>query len=252
MRVATWNLDHASHSRPVTGQLDRILEINPDIIVLTETYAKVDLASVGYEVLASDLNKYGKNYSAIWSKWPIEQAISTYDPETATCAKVGAPHSSVIVYGTILTWRMDKGLDGKSRQWEEHHKEIVKQGEDWFRIQNEFPGLAFIVAGDFNQTRGDSSAYRSLEGVRLLDEELSRNMLDCLTEEDFGAAGKLKPDPRKGRVRHNIDHICVTRDAFRVEQVGAWDHFTATQELSDHNGVFVDLVPIRIKSGVSS
>jgi endonuclease/exonuclease/phosphatase family metal-dependent hydrolase len=103
--------------------------------------------------------------------------------------------------------------------------------------------VPFIVAGDFNQTRGASLAYRSVKGAELLDEQLKRNNLECLTEEDFGAEGKLSPDPRKSYCRQNIDHICVTKGTFRVEKVGAWDHFTAKRELSDHNGVFVDLAP---------
>jgi exonuclease III len=126
MRIATWNLDQASRSRPIKRQLDKILQINADIIVLTETCPKVDLSGIGYEVLASELNKYGKNYSALWSKWPIEQAIDTYDMQTAICSKVKAPIGTLIIYGTILTYRNDRGPDGKSGMWEEHQKEIAR------------------------------------------------------------------------------------------------------------------------------
>jgi hypothetical protein len=179
----------------------------------------------------------------VWSKWPIEQAIDTYDAETAVCGRVKSPFGSLIIYGTILTYHGDRGPDNTSGPWEEHHKEIVRQGTDWCAIQSQFKSVAFIVAGDFNQTRDGSSRYRSSRGVQLLDEQLVRNNLNCLTEEDFGANGKLTPHPKKGSYRHNIDHICISEGHFKAKQVGAWDHFTATQELSDHNGIFVDLMP---------
>jgi len=59
-----------------------------------------------------------------------------------------------------------------------------------------------------------------VKGIELLDAELARNDLVCLTERDFGAAGELTPDSEKGCYRHNIDHICVTDHAFEVEKVG--------------------------------
>ena len=212
------------------------------MMVLTETCTKVDLSCIGYEGRASAPNKYGKNYSAIWSKWPMGEVFDTYDAQTATCAMVTGPLGPMVIYGTILTYRGDRGPDGDSGSWAEHHKEILRQGEDWLRIQSLAEGIPLIVAGDFNQSRDGSSWYRSPQGIVLLDDQLARNNLTSLTDEDFGANVKLQADPKKGYCRHNIDHVCVTQGRFHVEQVGAWDHFTAGGELSDHNGVFVELV----------
>ena len=75
----------------------------------------------------------------------------------------------------------------------------------------------------------------------MLSAQLARNHLVCVTEEDFGRAGKLSIDPRKGYYRHNIDHICVTSESLHAVSTGAWDHFSNDQERSDHNGAFVDL-----------
>jgi hypothetical protein len=75
----------------------------------------------------------------------------------------------------------------------------------------------------------------------MLDAQLARNDLECVTDEDFGAKGKLGVDPKKGYHRHNVDHICLTASSLRAVETGAWDHFTSEQELSNHNGVFVDL-----------
>jgi endonuclease/exonuclease/phosphatase family metal-dependent hydrolase len=53
---------------------------------------------------------------------------------------------------------------------------------------------------------------------------------------NFRSSGK------KDYPRNNIDHICVTKGAFKITNVGAWDHFEESGIiLSDHNGVYVDL-----------
>ena len=247
MRIATWNLDHASNgSRPIDLQIEQINNIAPDIVVLTETCEKVDLTQSGYEVaLPSNKNKHGKFWTAIWSKYPIINQITTYDPETAVCVEIGTPAGKIIVYGTILTYHGDKGSDGKSPQWFEHHKAIQDHGDDWFRIvRDSGEHLPIFVCGDFNQTRDGSNAYcsRGGESIQLLNAQLLRNNLICLTEGDFGAAGKLAIDPKKGCPRNNTDHICMTKDAFQIDRVDAWDHFTKSGSYtSDHNGVYVDI-----------
>lgn len=125
-------------------------------------------------------------------------------------------------------------------------RRLAIMANDWARlIHDEGRNLPFFVAGDFNQTRdGSSKTYGTKSSRNLLNEELSRNNLTCLTTEDFGASVKLRVDPIKGRVRNNIDHICMTRNAFQIVDVGAWDHFNERgRYLSDRNGVYVDLGP---------
>jgi hypothetical protein len=246
MRVATWNLDHASNgSRPVALQIQQILHISPDILVLTETCDQVDLTPYGYTPTQTERNSYAKYCSVIWTKFPIARSVPTYDPKTAVCAEISTPFGSVIVYGTIITYFGDTGPDGTSPYWHEHHKEIGAQGDDWNKIYRNFYGyLPLLVAGDFNQPRDGSKYNRSKGGlnIKLLDEQLDRNGLECLTTEDFAVAGKVGIDPVKGYARNNIDHICATSGAFVVESVGAWDHFTKDNVfMSDHNGVYVDL-----------
>jgi exonuclease III len=245
IRIATWNLDHASNgSRPVEEQLKVIYRYNPDLVVLTETCDRVDLADKGYVCRVSSPNKYRKNYSAIWSKWPIVEEVATCDPVLTTSVRVQCPLGDLIIVGTILTWHGYKGQDGKSKKWDEHDKEILKQGEDWERIQRAHKGIPMIVAGDFNQARDGEGTYHSKDGIRLLNEQLERCGLISLTDENFFLNRKLKIDPRTGRHRSNIDHVCVSKDRFQTLAVGAWDHFSDDVELSDHNGVFADLLPV--------
>jgi hypothetical protein len=250
IRVATWNLDHPKHAAHFPEQMKKLAEISAHVVVLTETSPGADLSSMGYTGVSTPpyqphvSSKKERNSSAIWSKWPIERAISTYDDETTTCIKIKAPFGSLLVYGTILTWKMDRWPDENGALWSLHDKEIERQGDDWNRIRNLFPGTPLIVAGDFNQVRDGVGTYCSPKGISLLDTELQRNKLHCVTEEDFGAKEILKASPRsKAGYRHNVDHICITSDRFESQPAGAWDHFTADHELTDHNGVYVDLVP---------
>ena len=244
MRVATWNLDHAYNaSRPTQLQINKIVEINPDIIVLTETCENVSLQDYGYTVsYPEQKNGHEKYCVAIWSRHPILSSPFIQETMLAVCAEIDSPLGKVLVYGTIIPYHGYKGLNGKSSIWEEHYKAIEKQGSDWTALLNTFKNKPLIVAGDFNQTRDRSKqTYGTEKGRQLLSDQLTQNKLVCLTEENFGDAGKLSIDPKKGKVRNNIDHICTSKSFLKPHYVGAWDHFNHDNLfLSDHNGVYVD------------
>jgi hypothetical protein len=252
-RIATWNLERPKLNGWKKNPLiqEKMSEIDADIWILTETNASIAPASkseplAGYVSLASlpaTSHSLGESFSTIWSRFGIKRSIKTFDIETAVCAEIDTPLGLMLVYGTILTYKDDKGLDGKSKPWVEHDKEIGRHGNDWCQIQAMFPHIPLIVAGDFNQTRDGSKRYCSPNGIALLDEQLRRNNLTSLTDEDFGDKGMLTVSPwsKTGEYRHNVDHICITKGHFNVQEVGAWDHFVGSQKLSDHNGVYVDL-----------
>jgi hypothetical protein len=246
LRIATWNLDHASNGRrPISLQVEKILSIQPDILVLTETCKEVDLIAHGYSCIRCLPNKYTKYYSSIHLGPRVKagQAIPTFDGVTAVCASVESPIGAMTVYGTIITWHGDKGPNQDAPAWSEHYKAITDHGNDWTALIEGGSARPLLVAGDFNQTRdGSQRTYGTSRGREMLGAELRRNNLSCLTAENFGASGKLGVDPATGRARNNIDHICMTSESFRVVRVGAWDHFTDSgQYLSDHNGVYVDI-----------
>lgn len=243
MRIATWNLEHgAKRKRPIPPQIAKIKEINPDVLVLTETCNEVDLSPFGYTGVSCKKNNDGNYYAAIWTRFPIIGVHQTSDPTLTVCAQVACPLGNLLVYGTIITYHLDKGPNEDSRAWAEHYKAIGVQGDDWARLSAE-TGLPMIIAGDFNQTRdGSKRTYGTKHGRDLLTAQLSRSSLSCLTTEDFGSSGKINIDPAKGWARNNIDHICTTKDAFEILSVGAWDHFSDGIYLSDHNGVYLDIV----------
>ena len=134
---------------------------------------------------------------------------------------------------------MDRGPDGTAENWVEHHKAIEAHGNDWARLRALDRSRPLVVAGDFNQTRDGSRKYCSDRSIDLLNTQLERNNLICVTDKDFGRDGQLNVDPRKGYYRHNIDHVCLTA-SLKAVNADAWDHFSETQEFSDHNGAFVE------------
>lgn len=78
----------------------------------------------------------------------------------------------------------------------------------------------------------------------MLSDELDKNNLVCVSGIDFSSTGQLSPDPKKGTVRRNIDHICISKDFIEKMgdyKIGAWDHFTDDGKyMSDHNGVYLE------------
>ena len=251
LRFATWNLDHASNSkRPINLQIKTILGLNPDILVLTETCKEVDacLVKSGYLPYATKVNQYGKFFSVIYLGQHVKwiETLPSSEETCSVCVRVSTQIGEMFVYGTIITYHGDTGRDvnNPSPAWQEHYRSIKRHGDDWAKLSGAVP---IIIAGDFNQTRdGSLGTYGTSLGRKLLTKELCRSDLVCLTAENFATTNKLHIDPNKGYPRSNIDHICMTRDAFTVEYVGAWDHFVRESGLvtylSDHNGVYVDLL----------
>ena len=223
LRIATWNLDHASNSsRPVDLQIARVREFNADIVILTETCDAVDLSRYGYHSAQTEKNDYGKYCSVISSKFPFRKSYLTHDPATAVCREVETPLGPLIIYGTIITYRDDKGEGGTSKRWDEHLREIDKQGANWHDIQGQANRhVPLCVAGDLNQTRDGSHRYSTKETIARLDAQLTENALDCLTEEDFEVTKKLLPDPGKGYTRSSVDQICISRGFSMQYEVGA-------------------------------
>lgn len=237
MRIATWNLERPKekgYSKNLL-RIDRIHAINADLWVLTETHSAIALD--GYYSLASQrLPSYldGESAAAIWSRWPIRQAVPTFDPHFSVCAEIESPHGPMLVYGTIITYANDHGPEGTSRRWEEHRKSIIAHATDWLRLKTLFPGHVLCIAGDFNQSRDGSGWYEDAYSVSALSGALARASLQCVTEIDMRA---------NGLSRATVDHICLSQPfSGGVCRVGAWEGKTEDGcRMSDHNGVFVDV-----------
>lgn len=238
-RMATWNLERPKQNGWIKNQrrLDQILDIDADVWVLTETNAAIALGR-DYESAASCAPEYyeaGENLATIWSRWKIWSCIPTFDPTYAVCAEVDSPFGAMLVYGTVIPYANEKGISGTAKRWEEHRHSIRQHHQDWLRIQKQYPNHLLCVAGDFNQSRDGSGWYEEKESVGLLSAALDDLSLDCVTEENM---------MERGLSRATVDHICLSKRLVpHLVNVGAWEGTTLEKgKMSDHNGVFVDMM----------
>ena len=129
------------------------------------------------------------------------------------------------------------------KAWEYHEKDLFNQSQNWDELRSTNNGLPLIVVGDFNQTRCGGVGYGTKKVRGILTQILEDLEMTCVTEVDL-SKGYLTEDPRKGGVRKNIDHICVSNSfmsKLKDYKVGGWDHFTVDGNfMSDHNGVYFE------------
>jgi hypothetical protein len=231
LKIATWNLRRPSPNslkrNPVI--LQQLSEINADIWVLTETNAVITPGDTYFGVASTAQGELpyrskGENLTTIWSRWAIKKQYTTFAEAIAVCSEIHTPFGDLVVYGTVLPWHADKGPEGTAKNWEEQYKSIPLHGDDWLKLN-----LAenFCVAGDFNTTLQGPMYYGTKKGRGLLNLELERNKLVCVTD----------------KLKDNIDHICLsTLWSTKVTNVQNWQAFTeAGIAVSDHNGTSIEL-----------
>lgn len=250
-KISTWNIERPSPTTKKTGSgIEKILEEDSDIIILTETSNAVDLSSVYPYLISTESYERTptEQWVTIWSKWQIIEQLKTIDNKRTVCGIVKTPFGKVILYGTIIPYHM-AGVSGvrygnlNFKTWEYHEKDLYNQSKNWSELRNDNHQLPLIVAGDFNQTRFNRIGYGTIKVRGILTQILQELQMTCVTEIDF-SKNYLTTDPRKGKTRNNIDHICISNsllDKLKDYNVGAWNHFTENgQYMSDHNGIYFE------------
>lgn len=249
-KIANWNIE-----RPKCGTIktklaiEKIYEINADIIVLTETSNCVDL-SINYPFQISTLSYErtpNEHWVTIWSKWEVLKKIETFDNFRTVSGIIKTPFGDIAIFGTIIPYHY-AGVSGvrygnlNYKTWEFHEKDLYAQSLNW-KILIEAERLPLFIIGDFNQTRYNNKGYGTHKVRQILTDLLADLDLKCVTELDFSKE-YLTEDPINGRIRNNIDHICVSNkleNKMKKYQVGAWNHFTEQRKfMSDHNGVYIE------------
>jgi len=249
-KLSNWNLERPKENTSKTRlATKKILEENSDLIVLTETSSAVDLSEYyPYSITTKSYERTpNEHWVTIWSKWKILEKIPTNDEYRSVCGKIKSPFGDIIVFGTIIPYHM-AGVSGirygnlNYKAWEYHEKDLIEQSEIWKNILNKFPDSPFFIIGDFNQTRFKNIGYGTKKVRSLLTDILKDLNMRCVTEIDFSVY--LKIDPRKGKIRKNIDHICVSNSFLKnlkEYKIGGWDHFNDQGKyMSDHNSVFIE------------
>jgi len=251
-RIANWNLERPKNGTKKTKlALEQIEKINADILLLTETSDAINLEPIYNSVKSIPFDRNpNEQWITIWSKWKIKNKIETFDNKRTTCALIKSPFGNLIIYGTIIPYHM-AGVSGNRydfsgyKPWELHKEDIIRQSDDWKKIQSENKNIPFLVIGDFNQTRDDlPKGYGTISGRELLTEKLKETNLICVTNIDFAKTKQLDIDIKKGKVRRNIDHICISKNwlnSLKSYEIGAWNNFDKNENyMSDHNGVYLD------------
>jgi endonuclease/exonuclease/phosphatase family metal-dependent hydrolase len=248
-KIANWNLERPKNgTKKIKLALDKIREVDADIIVLTETSKAVDL-SKNYPFYVSTLayeRTPEEHWVTIWSKWEIIKQIETFDNYRTVAAIISTPFGNISVFGTIIPYHF-AGVSGvrygnlNYKTWEYHEKDLFDQSQNWQSII-ESEKIPLFVIGDFNQSRFNNQGYGTIKVRQILTDLLNKLDLKCVTEIDFSEK-YLTEDPIKNKIRSNIDHICISNNILnqmKQYEVGAWNHFTQQgQYMSDHNGVYI-------------
>ena len=236
MRIGTWNVEYAWPAR--LDALRGALSANQaDIWVLTETHD--DLRPPHCEFVAHSKPRPknwsgirpGSRWVSIWSRFPIiaDLSLSLDDDERTVAVLLDTNQSSkLIVYGTVMPWKGDRG----KQDWSEHHRVVPKQCAEWHKLSQIHSDAALCVAGDYNTDMRTGSYYGTKQGIAMLRTGLTDCKLVCATEMSRVPAGLLKNPP--------IDHIAVPL---------AWEAFTSVVSawpaqkgvLSDHSGLVIEV-----------
>ena len=243
MKIATWNLRRLVAEASVRAKiiLAEMHRVNADIWVLTETHDNIRPAD-SYESVASDTpdrtHSAGERWAMIWSRYPIERAITTSDASRAVAVRVTPPRGAdLIVYGSVLPWLGSNWQEHPAKNGEAFKSALTAQRSDWEKLRTANKDCELIVAGDLNQDLADKHFYGSNANRRLLKQALSACDLRAV------AASSADPVPVHAPRRSSVDHICVPIGATRWADatVGSWPETDwPLGNLSDHFGLFVE------------
>ncbi len=218
MRIATWNLERLI-KRKNKLVLNKLVEINADILVLTETNSIIQLDNytcISTDILPTDFDniKYvaGENRVSILTRYKATTRHKTFDSFTTVCTDIETPFGLLTVYGSIIGVfanrqpRFDNDLNG--------------QLTDFEKI---FPGRHVCFAGDLNITFSGRS-WPSKKARQILVEAFDK----------FGLTNTT------ANIADTVDHIVLSKDFLKNKhlEIETWN---TDKKLSDHVGHLLTL-----------
>lgn len=213
MKIATWNLQRLD-KRKNQLIIEKLSEINAEILVLTETNSVIQLENyvcISTDLLPRDFDgiKYnvGENRVSILTKYKAATRHKTFDNFTTVCTDLKTPFGLLTVYGTII------GVFANRQP--RFDNDLCGQLEDYEKI---FQGRQVCIAGDFNVTFS-GRAYPSHKARQILIE----------TFKNFGLTNTT------AAIADNIDHIVFSNDFLKSKQIDI-ETWNADKKLSDHIG----------------
>lgn len=233
LRIVTWNVQWAN-PKTDRGQacIDRLREVDPDVVCLTEAFENSLHALGGYSQ-SSDPDygyplKPGRRKVVIWSRWPLAETDSVGSAELPTGRFVSGAITQPLqlsMLGVCIPWRDAHVNSGKrNRQaWENHSRYLSGLNEVETFANDTRPTIVF---GDFNQRISGKYARKDVH------EQLKQTFqhFEIPTADLFDSDGKSA-----------IDHIAI-RNLGQVTDAGVISRFDEnSSRLSDHFGVWCNV-----------
>ncbi len=213
MRIATWNLERLI-KRKTELVLDKLVDINADILVLTETNSIIQLENytcISTDILPTDFDniKYaaGENRVSILTKYKTTTRHTTFDSFTTVCTDIETPFGQLAVYGSII------GVFANRQP--RFDNDLYGQLADFGKI---FPGRQVCFAGDLNVT---------FSGRPWPSNKARQTLVDAFDK--FGLSNAT------ANIADTVDHIILSKDYIHNKhlEIETWD---TDKKLSDHVG----------------
>lgn len=228
LSLATWNLQwKRPHSAACRTMVERLVEHDPDVVCLTEAYAKAKLPP-GHTIEAEPNYGYplieGRRKVLLWSTLPWEAVdrIGHTDLPTGrfVSGRTMTPLGPVTVVGVCIPWRDAHVSSGRRDRtpWQDHCAYLAGLA----RILSALDGPA-IVVGDFNQTIPRRTAPHVVYAA--LEQALGAR---CVV----ATGGLLAPLGRP-----SIDHIAHGPELVAANVTALSNLGPDLKQLSDHFGV---------------
>lgn len=218
MKIATWNLERLI-KRKNQLVLDKLAEIDADILILTETNSIIQLENyscISTDHLPTNFDniKYeaGENRVSILTKYKATTRYKTFDTFTTVCTDIETPFGLLTVYGTIIGVfanrqpRFDNDLNG--------------QLADFEKI---FSGRQVCFAGDLNVT---------FSGRPWPSNKARQTLVEAFDK--FGLTNTT------ANIANTVDHIVLSNDFLENKyfEIETWN---SDKKLSDHVGHLLTL-----------
>ena len=214
MKIATWNIERLKIEKRQKTIETILNSVDADILVLTETDTRINLANYTYQVFSEELDS-SQNYKSterrvcIYSKYKITNQLKTFDAKTSLCVEIERNIGNLVIYGTII------GIYGNRHS--SFNEDLSKQLEDFKNISDKH----HCIIGDYNISFGDNYYYT----------KISRNLLNKLFE-----TNDLKLVTND--LSEAIDHIAISAAVIQSHKIEI-EEWNLDKSLSDHKGVSV-------------
>ncbi|AZB32122.1 endonuclease/exonuclease/phosphatase family protein [Chryseobacterium balustinum] len=218
MKIATWNLQRLD-KRTNNLILEKLVEIDADILILTETNTAIQLDNyncISTELLPTDFDgikyKGGEIRVSILTKYNIAARHDTFDKFTTVCTDLETPFGLLTIYGSIIGVfgnrqpRFDSDLNGQLSDFE-----IL------------FPNRQICFAGDLNTTFS-GRPWPSKKAREILIDAFDRFELINTTAD----------------IVDTVDHI-VLSDELLINKKLEIEIWNTQKKLSDHVGHMITL-----------